>query len=78
MEDYIFVAPWALVFAVLMVVLPYLLLFALTNVVYRLVSGRFFRWVSWRTLVPFLLVLLGGWGFIIHALTRPHAFVITH
>jgi hypothetical protein len=78
MDEFLFVAMIALIWTLMMVVAPYLILFALTNVVYRLVSGRFFRWMSWRTVVPFLLVFFGGWGFLIYVLFHEPVFVITH
>ena len=63
---------WALLF------MPCLILLALANVVYRLASGRFFRWVSWRTVVPLSLVTLGGWLFFYNMLKGTALFVITH
>jgi hypothetical protein len=78
MDDFIFVAILALIYALAMLVIPYLILFVLTNVVYRLASGRFFRWVSWRTALPFLLVLISGWLFIFNSLRSTPHFLITH
>jgi uncharacterized BrkB/YihY/UPF0761 family membrane protein len=78
MDTYFFMAGWALVFACVIVVPAYALLLALANVAYRLASGRFFRWTSWRTFVPLLVLSLGVWGFFFYAFTRPNAFAITH
>jgi hypothetical protein len=46
MEDFLFVAILPLIYAGTLIVIPYLILFVLTNVVYRIASGRFFRWVN--------------------------------
>ena len=59
-------------------ILPYALLLALANLIYRLVSGRFFRWLSLRTVVPFFLVVGCVWGLFLYALLEGRAFVITH
>ena len=68
----------SLIFALVAVAPSYLILLALANIVCRLASGRFFRWVSWRTFAPLVVLLLGCAGFIFYAFTRPNAFVITH
>jgi hypothetical protein len=78
MDDYFLLAAWALAFALVIVVPAYAVLLALANVAYRLKSGRFFRWVSWGTFAPFLLLSLGCAGFVFYAFTRPGAFAITH
>ena len=78
MDVYFFFASWALVFAFVAVVPAYAVLLALVNVVYRLTSGRFFRWVSWGTFAPLLLLFLGCAGFFFYTFTRPNAFVISH
>ncbi|MBV8855939.1 MAG: hypothetical protein JOZ96_28740 [Acidobacteria bacterium] len=78
MYPYYILAKWALIFAFFVVAPAYAALLALVNVAYRLKSGRFFRWVSWRTFAPFLLLLLACAGFIFYTFTRPGAFVITH
>ena len=78
MDSYFFLAIWALVFAFVIAVPAYAVLLALANVAYRLASGRFFRWASWGTFAPFLLLFLGCAGFVFYAFTRPNAFVITH
>ena len=78
MDDFVIVAVLALVYTSGLFVIPYLILFALANVAYRLASGRFFRWVSWRTAAPLLVVLLGGWLVFYNALKGTAHFVITH
>jgi hypothetical protein len=78
MDAYFSLALWALIFALAVAVPAYSLLLALANVAYRLAAGRFFRWSSWRTFAPFLLLYLGCAGFIFYAFTRPNAFAITH
>lgn len=77
-ESYFMLATWALVFAFVIVAPAYALLLALVNVAYRLTAGRFFRWASWGTFVPFCLLLLGCAGFVFYTFMRPNAFVITH
>ena len=78
MDDYFFLLVWALAFAFAIVVPAYAVLLALANVAYRLASGRFFRWVSWGTFAPLLVLFLGCAGFVFYTFTRPNAFVITH
>jgi hypothetical protein len=78
MDAYFFLAAWALAFALVIVAPAYAVLLALANVAYRLKYGRFFRWVSWRTFAPFLLLFLVCAGFVLYAFTRPNAFAITH
>ncbi|MFL6257503.1 MAG: hypothetical protein ACJ74T_21055 [Pyrinomonadaceae bacterium] len=78
MDVYFFMVVWALGFTLIVVVPAYALLLALANVAYRVASGRFFRWTSWRTFLPFLVLSLGVWGFVLYAFTRPNAFAITH
>jgi len=41
---------------------PYALLIVLVNLVYRTSRGRFFRWFSKATVLPFLLLLLVSMG----------------
>ena len=78
MNDFVFVCALALIYAVVMLAAPYLVLVLAANLLYRLAAGKFFRWLSWRTVVPFFVLLLGGWGFIAYALSDPRAFAITH
>lgn len=78
METYFFLTTWAILFAFLIAAPAYAVLLALVNVAYRLKSGRFFRWVSWGTFAPFLLLFLACAGFILYTFTRPNAFPITH
>jgi len=78
LDTYYFLVMWALIFGSVVAVPAYSVLLALVNVAYRLKSGRFFRWLSWRTLAPFLVLLLACAGFFLYAFTRPNAFVITH
>jgi hypothetical protein len=78
MDSYFFLTVWAVVFAFVIVVPAYAVLLALVNVAYRLASGRYFRWVSWGTFAPLLLLFFGCAGFIFYAFTRPNAFAITH
>lgn len=78
METYFFLTTWAILFAFLIAAPAYAVLLALVNVAYRLKSGRFFRWASWRTFAPFLLLFLGCACFVFYAFTRPNAFVIAH
>lgn len=72
------VAFTALFLAAAALILPYILLLALVNLVYRLASGRFFRWLSLRTTVPFFLIVGCVWGIFIYALVNGRAFLITH
>ena len=78
MDSYLLLATSALVFAFVVVVPTYAALLALVNVAYRVASGRFFRWMSWRTFAPLLVLFLGCAVFIFYTFTRPNAFVITH
>ena len=77
-DDVFIIGILSLLYAWALVLMPCLILLALANVVYRLVSGRFFRWLSWRKVVPLAVVTLVGWLFFYHALKGTAHFVITH
>ena len=77
-DDMFIIGALSLLYAWALVLMPCLILLALANVVYRLVSGRFFRWVSWRTVVPLAAVTLVGWLLFYNELKGTAHFVITH
>jgi hypothetical protein len=77
-DDFFIIGVLSLVYAWVLLSVPYLILLALANIVCRLASGHFFRWVSWRTIVPLSLVTLGGWLFFYNMLKGTALFVITH
>jgi hypothetical protein len=77
MDSYFFLAAWALLFASAVVVPAYVALLALVNVAYRLKSGRYFRWLSWRTVAPLTFVTVVGWFFFFRMLKgSPAGFVV--
>ena len=78
MGDLIAIAITALFFTTAALILPYVILLALVNLVYRLASGRLFRWLSLRTALPFLLLVACVWGLFLYALHDGRAFLITH
>ena len=78
MENYLFAAVLALIYTVAMLVCPYIIVIVAANVAYRLMSGRYFRWWSRRTLVPFCVLSAGGWSFFFYALLTSPVFLITH
>ena len=78
-DDVFIIGVLSLLYAWGLLLLPCMILVALANVVYRLASGRFFRWLSWRTVVPLAVVTLVGWAFFYNLLKNTStAFVITH
>jgi len=78
MDDLFFAGMLALVYTVTMVVLPYIMILVLANITYRLMAGRFFRWLSWRTMLAFLILFAGGWGLFFYGLMTRPVFLITH
>ena len=62
MENYLFAGMLALIYTVAMLLCPYVVVLVLANFTYRLAAGRYFRWLSWRTMLPFLVLLAGGWA----------------
>jgi hypothetical protein len=78
MENYLFAGMLALIYTVAMLVCPYVVVLVLANFTYRLTAGRYFRWLSWRTLAPLCALLVGGWSFFFYALLTSPVFLITH
>lgn len=78
MENILFAGMLALIYTITMVVLPYLLILLLANIMYRLMAGRFFRWLSWRTMLPLCLLFASGWGLFFYGLMTRPVFLITH
>jgi hypothetical protein len=78
MENLVFAGMLALIYTVTMVVLPCILLLVLANILYRLTRGRFFRWLSWRTMLPLCLLLAVGRGLFFEGLMTRPVFLITH
>lgn len=78
MENLLFVGALALVYTVVAVIGPYILLLVLANIIYRLVAGRFFRWLSWRTVLPLFVLFAGIWAIFFYGLMTQPVFLITH
>lgn len=78
MENLLFAGFLALIYTAAMIVLPYIALIVIANLIYLLSVGRYFRWVSWRTMTPLCVLFAGGWGMFFHALLTRPVFLITH
>ena len=78
MENFLFVGLLAVIYTVTMLICPYVVLIVLANLSYRLAAGRYFRWLSWRTMLPLGALLVGGLGFFFYAIYTGPSFLITH
>jgi hypothetical protein len=78
MENLLFAGTLALIYTVAVVVGPYILVLLLANLLCRLLAGKHFRWLSWRTLLPLLVLLAGCWGILFYGLLTRPVFLITH
>lgn len=78
MENLLFAGMLALIYTIAMLICPCILILVIANFIYRLAAGRYFRWVSWRTMLPLGVLLAGGWGIFFHALLTRPVFLIIH
>jgi hypothetical protein len=77
-ENLLFAGMLALIYTIAMLICPYILILVAANLMYRLAAGRYFRWLSWRTIAPLCALLVGGWGIFFYALLTEPVFLITH
>ena len=78
MENLLFVGWLAIIYTFTMLICPYVILIVLANLSYRLAAGRYFRWLSWRTMLPLCALLVGGLSFFFYAIYTGPVFLITH